>query len=152
MRGILLSLLALGLLTAGERPRLIGLKKLAVAVTADPAGDLNTRQLQASIESRLREAGLRIDPKSHNRLQVTIGVSDIRGGNGAELGYAYSIHVGVSQQVYLAQNPNVLTDAVTWEGVWLGVAAPRELETKCAQNLARRLDEFVAVYQAGVAE
>jgi hypothetical protein len=152
MRGIVLGILALGVLAAGERPRLVGLKKIAVAVTADADGGLDTRALQAAVESRLREAGLRIDPKSRARLNVTIGVSDIRAGNGAELGYAYSIHVGVSQQVYLAHNTNVMTDAVTWEGIWLGIAARGDLEARCAQSIARRLDEFVAVYQAGLEE
>jgi len=152
MRGILLCALALGVLTAGERPRLVGLKRVAVTVTADPTGGIDTRQLQSAVESRLKEAGLRVDPKSRARLNVTIGVSDIRAGNGEGLGYAYSIHLGVSQQVYLANNPSVLTDAVTWEGVWLGIASRGDLEARCAQTLARRLDEFVAVYQAGIAE
>src|SRR5438270_12812638 len=106
MRGFLLSILALSVLTAAERPRLLGLNKFAVEVTADPLGDLDTRQLRTAVEARLREAGLRIDPKSRSRLNVTVGVSDIRAGNGQGLGYAYSIHVSVSQQVYLAHNTN----------------------------------------------
>ena len=150
MRRIILCALALGVLAAGERPRLMGLKRLAVTVTADPIGGLDTRPLQTAIESRLKDAGLRIDRKAHARLQVTIGVSDIRAGNGQSLGYAYSIHLGVSQQVYLAHNPNVMTDAVTWEGIWLGIASRGDLETKCAQSLAKRMDEFVEVYQAGL--
>lgn len=150
MRGILLSLLALGVLTAGERPRLLGLKRVAVVVTADPLGDLDTRKMQSDVESRLREAGLRIDPKAKSRLHVTIGVSDIRTGNGQGLGYAYSIHLSVSQQVYLAHNTNIMTDAVTWEGLWLGIAARAELGKACAQSIDRRLNDFVAVYQAGL--
>jgi hypothetical protein len=152
MRGIVLPILALCVLTAAERPRLVGLKRVAVAVTADPTGGLDTRHLQTAVESRLKEAGLRVDPKSRARLNVTIGVSDIRAGNGEGLGYAYSIHLGVSQQVYLANSPNVLTDAVTWEGVWLGIASRGDLNNKCAQSIAKRLDEFVEVYQAGLAE
>jgi len=152
MRAILLSMVAMGLLAAGERPRLVGLKRVAVAVTADPIGGIDTRQLQTAVESRLKEAGLRIDPKSRARLNVTIGVSDIRAGSGQGLGYAYSIHLGVSQQVYLAHNPNVLTDAVTWEELSLGIASPTDLEAKCAQSIARRLEQFVAVYESGLAE
>src|SRR6266567_8658688 len=113
MRGFLLSILAISVLTAAERPRLLGLKKIAVVVAADPLGNLDTRLLQVSVEAKLRQAGLRIDPKSRSRLNVTVGVSDIRAGNGQGLGYAYSIHVSVSQQVYLAHNTNVITDAVT---------------------------------------
>jgi hypothetical protein len=149
---MLLCALAVGLLAAGERPRLVGLKRVAVAVTADSTGGLDTRQLQSAVEARLKDAGLRVDPKARAHLNVTIGVSDIRAGNGDGLGYAYSIHLGVSQQVYLANNPSVLTDAVTWEGVWLGIAARGDLGLKCTQSLARRLDEFVSVYQAGLAE
>jgi hypothetical protein len=152
MRVFLLSILALSVLTAAERPRLLGLKKIAVAVAADPLGDLDTHQLQASVEARLRDAGLRIDPKSKSRLNVTVGVSDIRAGNGQGLGYAYSIHVSVSQQVYLAHNTNVMIDAVTWEGLWLGVASRGDLGKACAQSIDRRLNDFVAVYQAGLEE
>jgi hypothetical protein len=108
--------------------------------------------LQSAVESRLKEAGVRVDAKARARLNLTIGVSDIRAGNGEGLGYAYSVHLGVSQQVYLANSPNVLTDAVTWEGVWLGIASRGDLEVKCTQSISKRLDEFVAVYQAGLAE
>jgi superfamily I DNA and RNA helicase len=152
MRGFLLSFLALSVLTAAERPRLLGLKKIAVVVAADPLGNLDTHQLQASVEAKLREAGLRIDSKSKSRLNVTVGVSDIRAGNGQGLGFAYSIHVSVSQQVYLAHNTNVMTDAVTWEGLWLGVASKTDLGKACAQSIDRRLNDFVAVYQAGLEE
>jgi hypothetical protein len=152
MRAFLLGILALTVLTAGERPRLLGLKKIAVAVSADPLGDLDTYQLQAAVEARLRDAGLRIDPKSRSRLNVAVGISDIRAGNGQGLGYAYSIHVSVSQQVYLAHNPNVMTDAVTWEGLWLGIASKADLGKACAQSIDRRLHDFVAVYQAGLEE
>jgi hypothetical protein len=137
---------------AAERPRLMGLKKMAVVVSADPLGNLDEKQMQASVESRLRDAGIRIDPKSRSRLNVVIGVSDIRTDKGAGLGYAYSIHLAVSQQVYLAHNSNIMTDAVTWEGLWLGVSSRAELGKACAQSIDRRLNEFVAVYQAGMDE
>ena len=144
--------MTLSVLTAGERPRLLGLKRVAVVVTADPLGDLDTHQLQTAVEGRLHDAGLRIDPKAKSRLNVTIGVSDIRAGNGQGLGYAYSIHVSLSQQVYLAHNSNILTDAVTWEGLWLGVASRNDLSKACAQSIDRRLNDFVAVYQAGLGD
>ena len=150
MRGSLLSLMALCVLTAGERPRLVGLKRIAVVVAADPLGDLDTGRLRAAVEARLRDAGIHIDAKARSRLNVTIGVSDIRTGKGEALGYAYSIHVGMSQQVYLANNPSIMTNAVTWEGVWLGIASPGDLGAKCAQSIDKRLNEFVAVYQAGL--
>ena len=139
-------------LVAAEHPRLMGLKKLAVVVSADPLANLDARQLQTSVESRLREAGIRIDPKSRSKLNVAIGVSDIRNDKGAGLGYAYSVHLSVSQQVYLAHNSNILTDAVTWEGLWLGVSSSAELGKACARSIDRRLTEFVAVYQAGAEE
>jgi hypothetical protein len=152
MRGILCCALTLGILAAGERPRLDGLKRVAVAVKADPAGSLDTRQLQSGVEARLKDAGLRIDPKARARLNVTIGVYDIRAAHSPGLGYAYSIHLGISQQVYLAHNPNVMTNAITWQGMWLGVASPGGLEAQCAQSISKRLDELVAAYQAILAE
>lgn len=153
MRGFLLTILAAAaLLAAGERPRLMGLKRMAVVVTADSSGDLDGRRLQSAVEGKLREAGIQVDPKSRSHLDIVIGVSEIRTAKGEEMGYAYSIHLGVRQQVYLAHNPNVMTDAVTWEGMWLGIASKGDLGSKCAQSLARRVDEFVAVYQAGLEE
>ena len=137
---------------AAERPRLTGLKKIAVVVSADPVGNLDEKRLQSSIELRLREAGIRVDPKSRSKLNVAIGISDIRNDKGAGLGYAYSVHLSVSQQVYLAHNSNLLTNAVTWEGLWLGVTSRTELPKACAQSIDRRLSEFVAVYQAGLDE
>ena len=153
MRSIVAILLALtGMAHATDRPRLMGLKKMAVTVSADPLGNLDEKQLQASVEARLRDAGIRIDPKSRSRLHVAIGVSDIRTDKGEGVGYAYSIHLAVSQQVYLAHNSNIMTDAVTWEGLWLGVASRAELAKACAHSIDRRLNEFVAVYQTGVDE
>jgi hypothetical protein len=149
MRSILAIIVALAsLASAAERPRLQGLKKIAVVVSADPLGNLDEKELQASVESRLREAGIRIDSKARSRLNVTIGVSDIRSDKGEGLGYAYSVHLAVSQQVYLAHNANILTDAVTWEGLWLGVSSRADLGSACAQSIGRRLNDFVAVYQA----
>ena len=138
--------------SAAERPRLTGIKKIAVVVSADPLGNLDERHLRSEIESRLRGAGIRVDPKSRSKLNVAIGVSDIRNDKGAGLGYAYSVHLSVSQQVYLAHNSNVLTNAVTWEGLWLGVTSRSDLTKACAQSIDRRLNEFVAVYQAGLDE
>jgi hypothetical protein len=150
MRSLLALFVALtGVAHAAEHPRLMGLKKMAVVVSADPLGNLDEKRLQTSVEARLRDAGIRIDPKSRSRLNVAIGVSDIRNEKGAGLGYAYSVHLSVSQQVYLAHNSNIMTDAVTWEGLWLGVTSRAELGKACAQSIERRLNEFVAVYQAG---
>ena len=150
MRSILAIIVALaGISSAAERPRLVGLKKIAVVVSADPLGNLDEKQLQASVESRLRETGIRIDSKARSRLNVTIGISDIRSDKGEGIGYAYSVHLAVSQQVYLAHNANILTDAVTWEGLWLGISSRADLANACAQSIGRRLNEFIAVYQAG---
>ena len=141
-----------GMAHAADRPRLLGLKKMAVVISADPLGNLDEKELQAAVEARLRDAGIRVDPKSRSRLNVAIGVSDIRTDKGEGLGYAYSIHLAVSQQVYLAHNSNIMTDAVTWEGLWLGVSSRAELAKACAQSIDRRLNEFVAVYQSSVDE
>jgi hypothetical protein len=133
-----------------EKPHLVGLKRMAVLVTADQAGNLDAKQLQKSLESRLREAGIQVDTKSRQRLDVLIGISEIRTAAGDCMGFAYSIHLAVKQPVYLANSPNVMTDAVTWEGMWLGIASRDNLESKCAQSIAKRVDEFVAVYQEGL--
>ena len=147
----LLALMAvLAAATAAERPRLFGLKNIAVMISADPDGDLDRDRLRLLAASKVREAGIRVDPKSKSHLNVIIGVSTIRTGQGLDLGYAYSINLSVSQQVYLAHNPNRMTDAVTWQTQYLGIASAAELNRKCEQILTRRLDEFVAVYLEGM--
>jgi hypothetical protein len=127
-------------------PRLSGLKKIAIGISADPDGDLDSQTLRADVESRLRSVGIHVDPKSRSHLNVIIGVSMIRTSQGARLGYAYSIHFNLTQQVYLAHNPTQLTDAVTWQSMALGTASEAELRRKCEQIIARRMDEFVSAY------
>jgi hypothetical protein len=143
----LLALVAvLAVVSAAERPRLYGLKKIAVSVSADPDGDLDRDRLRQLAVSKLQAAGIHVDQKSRSHLNVIIGLSTIRTDKGAGLGYAYSVNLSVSQQVYLAHNPNRLTDAVTWQMQSLGTSSAAELSHKCEQILDRRLDEFVSVY------
>jgi phosphate-selective porin len=146
-----LILLAASAQAAGT-PRLNGIKKIAIAIAADPDGDFNTQRVRASVENRLRSAGLKIDPKSRSHLNVVMSVSIIRTDSGANVGYAYSIHLDLTQQVYLAHNPNLLTEAVTWQTMSLGTASSAELSRKCEQVIARRVEEFVGVYLAGTGE
>jgi hypothetical protein len=132
-----------------DRPRLYGIKKIAVTISADPDADLNRQRLQTAVESRLRSAGIRIDRGSRSHLAVVIGLSMIRSGEGMNLGFAYSIHLGLMQQVYLAHNPNRLTQAVTWETMSLGTSSADELAVRCERIIAWKMDEFVSVYLDG---
>jgi hypothetical protein len=150
MRRILLLFFALTAPVDAEQPRLLGLKRIAVAVTAEPDGNLDRHKLRVGIEEKIREAGIRVDPKARSRLDVIIGVTPIKIGKGEDLGVAYSIHFSIRQPVYLAHNSNIMTDAVTWEGMWLGIASRAELNAKCAESISRRINEFVDVYQAGL--
>lgn len=150
MLRLLALLLALTVAHATERPRLYGIKKVAVGISADPDGDLDAQGLRAAVINRLQSAGIRVDPKSRAHLNVVIGVSTIRTDSGGRLGYAYSIHLGLTQQVYLAHNPNQMTDAVTWETMAMGTASATELRQRCEQIVERRMDEFVEVYLEGI--
>lgn len=150
MSRLLVLVAALVLATAAERPRLYGIKNITVAVSVDPDGDLDCDRLRVLTASKVRQAGIHVDQKSRSHLNVIIGVSAIRTENGVDLGYAYTINLSVSQQVYLAHNPNRLTDAVTWQTQSMGTASAAELRQKCEQILTRRLEEFVSVYVEGV--
>jgi hypothetical protein len=130
------------------QPRLHGLKKIAVTISTDPDCDLDRHSIKATVESKLRAAGIRVDNGSRSNLNIAIGVSMIRSGAGADLGFAYSIHVGLLQQVYLAHNPNRLTEAVTWERMSLGTSSAKELGVRCARTISREMDEFVSIYLA----
>ena len=129
------------------QPRLYGLKKIAVTISADPDADLDRPGVQASVESKLRSAGIRVDKGSRSQLNVIIGVSLIRSRERL-MGFAYSIHLGLTQQVYLAHNPNRLTQAVTWQTMSLGTSSADELAADCERVIAREINEFVSVYRA----
>ena len=129
-----------------DRPRLYGIKKLAVTVQADPDGDLDRQKLRAGVEAKLRSAGIRVDNSARVRLNIVIGLSTIRSDRGAGMGFAYSVHLDLTQQVYLAHNPNRLTEAVTWQAMSLGTAPAAELSARCESVVARKTDELIAVY------
>ncbi len=137
---------------AAEAPRLYGLKKLAVAISTDPDGDLDRQKLRASVEAKLRSAGIRIDNGARSRLNVVIGLTMIRSDQGTGMGFAYSVHLGLTQQVYLAHNPNQLTEAMTWQTMALGTTSEKELSARCQRAVDREIDEFVSVYRNGAGE
>ena len=132
-----------------ERPRLYGIKNIAVSVRADPDGDLDRQKLRTEVESKLRKAGIRVDSNSRSHLNIVIGLSAIRSDQGVGMGFAYSVHLGLTQQVYLAHNPNRMTEAVTWQTMALGIASDRELGSRCERVIGREMDEFVSVYLDG---
>ena len=132
-----------------DKPRLYGLKKIAVKVSTDPDADLDQRGLQTAIEAKLRSAGIKVDKGSRSHLTVVISVSLIRSAGGENLGFAYSVHLSLIQQVYLAHNPQQLTEAATWQTMSLGTSAENELEGRCRRVIGREMDEFVAVYLSG---
>ena len=146
---VLLLLVVWSTALCAAEPRLYGIKKISVAISADPDGDFDRTRIRTAVEEKLRSAGIRVDHASRSQLTVVIGVSMIRSDQGANLGYAYSIHVGLTQPVYLAHNPNRLTEAVTWQAMTLGTASAGELVARCERIVTRQMDEFVSVYLDG---
>jgi hypothetical protein len=132
---------------AASRGGVDRLKRMSVGVSVDTASGLDQAAIRAAVESKLRSVGIRIDPKSRNSLDVVVAVSVITNGRGAALGYAYSVHVSLNQQVYLARNPNVMTQAVTWETMSMRTSSVEELRPACGEDIARRVEEFLAVYR-----
>src|SRR5579864_7629798 len=91
--------LALGLLMSttlsGSEPRLYGIKKISVSISADPDGDFDRAKIRTEVEEKLRSAGIRVDHTSRCKLTIVVGVSGIRSDQGANLGFAYSIHIAL---------------------------------------------------------
>ena len=129
-------------------PSLERLKKMSVAVSVDRTGGLDQSGVRAAVETQLRSSGIRIDPKSRHCFNVTVGVFEIPGDAGTQPHYAYSVHVAFNQQVYLARNPNIITEAVTWQTMSMRVASADRLQATCAADIARRVDEFLNVYKS----
>jgi hypothetical protein len=129
-------------------PSLERLKKMSVAVSADRTGGLDQSGMRAAVEAQLRSSGIQIDPKSRFCFNVTVGVCEVPTDPGAQPHYAYSVHVALNQQVYLARNPNIITEAVTWQTMSMRVASADRLQATCAADIARRVDEFLQVYRS----
>ena len=124
------------------------IKKMAVAVSLDRTGGLDAADLRTNIEQRLRSAGIQIDPKSRHCLHVNVAVFEVPAYRDAPATYAYSIHITFNQQVYLASNPNIMTQAATWETMSMRVASGDRLRAACVADIARRVDEFLEVYRS----
>ena len=124
------------------------LKKMSVEVSVERTGGLAASEVRGAVESRLRQAGIQIDPKSRHTFHVTVAVFEVPAEPGGLTAFAYSIHVAFNQQVYLARNPNIMTQAATWEAMSMRVASADRLRSTCTEDVVRRVEEFLDVYRS----
>lgn len=141
--------------TPNERVTLAGLTGVHVVVnelSAEAAREGLTRSsLQAELESRLRQAGLRV--LSANEALTSVGrptlelrVNLIRSGEAPQI-YIYSVDLALRQHIRLTRDRTVESYAITWSDTrHVGVVGATRLSV--VRDAARaKVEEFITAWQ-----
>ncbi len=127
-----------------SRATLKGVKAVAVLVEKlDPDVEkdgLTRDQLQADVETRLRKAGITVNPSTGESLRVT--VKPMKHGAGL---YAYAVRVEFHQRVRLSRDSKITASVPTWSVGCLGTVRAEDLRNVRA-SVADDVDKFVAAY------
>lgn len=140
-------------ITEITRETLRGLKGLVViveTVKSDAEADgLMVDDIQAEVESKLKQAGVPILP--HDEWRTTIGrpwlyvsVNTIK----YLFSYFFSIDVQLKQDVTLPRRPSISTSSATWEMGSIGFVAVPELPAKIKESVAMYVDNFISDFLA----
>jgi hypothetical protein len=140
-------------ITEITRETLRGLKGLLViveTVKSDAEADgLRIDDIQAEVESRLEQAGVRV--LSHDEWRSTIGrpwlyvsVNTIK----YLFSYFFSIDVQLKQDVTLPRQPSISTSSATWEMGSIGFASIPEFPAKIQESVSSYVDNFINDYLA----
>lgn len=141
--------------TPNERVTLAGLTGVHVVVnemSAEAAQEGLTRSsLQAELENRLRQGGLRVLTatealKSVGRPTLEVGVSLMRSGEAPQL-YVYSVNLVLRQQIRLTRDRTIESYAVTWSDTrQVGVVGATRLSV-VRDALRAKVEQFVIAWQ-----
>jgi len=135
---------------ASEPPgTLQGIDALAVVVdqvAPDAERDgLSRAQLQADVELRLRQSGIKVDPASTYHLQVSL--MTYRPPDRRSL-YAFSIALALLQPVRLIRYPTlVFNDGVTWRTGSVGLTERTRLR-EIRSFVIHDVDDFIHAFRA----
>lgn len=129
---------------------LTGLVVVVETVKSDAEADgLKVDEIQAEVEARLVEGGVRILP--HDVWRTTVGrpwlyvsVNTMK----YLFSYFFSIDVQLKQDVTLPRRPSILTSSATWEMGSIGFVAIPEFSDKIRESVAGYIDSFVSDYTA----
>ena len=146
---------ALALDTPNERVTLAGLTGVHVVVNelsdeAEREG-LSRSSLQAELESRLRQAGLRVLTvtealTSVGRPTLEVRVSVMTSGEAPQL-YVYSVDLALRQHIRLTRDRTIESYAVTWsENREVGVVRATRLSA-VRDALRAKVNQFITAWQ-----
>jgi hypothetical protein len=148
---VLLTALALTLAGAGDavldRATLRGVK--AVNVVIDPISADIEREgatmdaLRTRLESRLQEAGIKIDPASNEF--VALRLTSVHAARGP---FAIAATIGFYQSVTLARDRNVKTATQTWEVETIVLADTKQVYRACMDSMDELAGRFVTAYRS----
>jgi hypothetical protein len=138
-------------LTEITRETLRGLKGLVViveTVKSDAEADgLKIDDIQAQVEARLEQGGVRVLP--HDVWRTTVGrpwlyvsVNTMK----YLFSYFFSIDVQLKQDVTLPRQPGISTSSATWEMGSIGFVAVPELPGKIKEFVFAYVDSFISDY------
>jgi hypothetical protein len=113
---------------------------------------LATSTLQADVDLKLRQAGIRDGlPGDKNlgwgMLYVNVNALNLRKGGLRSAVYTFSVIVQLSQLVTLSRDPKITSLAVTWNDAAIGSADARELSTAIRRAVRDKVDEFINAYR-----
>jgi hypothetical protein len=133
-----------------ERTTLRGIPGVEVSIESfDPEVErygLGQTTLQTDVELRLRQAGIRIMPRTPESTSLYVNVTILRVTPGF---YAYSGEAHLSQFVMLHRDPKTITSAKTWSAVSrLGWTPTAKLATNVRDTVRDLTDSFINAYLA----
>lgn len=141
--------------TPNERVTLAGLTRVHVVVNelgaeAEREG-LTRASLQAELEQRLRQAGLRVLGASEALASVGRPTLEVRvrvttSGEAPQL-YVYSVDLGLRQQIRLTRDRTIESYAITWsENREVGVVRATRLSA-VRDAVRAKVEEFITAWQ-----
>lgn len=138
-----------------QKETLRGLKGVHVlieTIARDAQRDGLTRSsLQTDVELKLRTAGIRV-VTSEERFEepgwpsLYVNVNALASSTGNS--YAYSIRVGLDQEVSLWRKPTIRATATTWISASVGIVGVNRMRAAVRESVSDQVDEFLNNYLA----
>jgi hypothetical protein len=136
-----------------NRATLRGLKGIGVLIEKLPQEiereGLNRSQLQMAVESRLRQAGIKVLTKEESiktpeepNLYINVNVNIAKTECNI---YPYSIDLLFIQRVSLLRNPNLIAYAVTWSKGGVG-SIEKTIVGELKETVEEMVDVFISAY------
>jgi len=140
---------------AMDRATLRGLKAVKVVVDRPPGemerAGFDREHLRASIEQRLRDAGIKIDNDAIEFLGL--GISMAQGGRKVPLSFgkgpvSLTLSLGLYQVILLSRDQNIKTVAETWGQEKVIQATPKSLDQVLPGAIDEIAGQFVDAYRS----